>query len=68
MCCVYEVQYNIWCVHIGTVQIRQYLCGSVPSVQCTVCEYFVHMFVCCVHFNETVAHTSACSCRVLTLL
>ena len=36
-CCVYVVQYNIWCMHICTVPIRQWLCGSVWSVQRTVC-------------------------------
>ena len=48
LCCLYELQNSIWCMHIRTVLIRQWLCESVSSVQCTVCVCFVHMFVCCV--------------------
>ena len=33
-----------------------------------VCSVHMYMFVCCVHFNETVAHTSTCRCRDFTLL
>ena len=70
VCCVCEVgTYSITSgAYIHTVPIIQWLCGSVSSVQCTVCVCSVHMFVCCVHFSETVAHTNACSCRVFTLL
>ena len=56
------------CTYTYTVLIRQWLCESVSSVQCTVCVCFVHMFVCCVRFNETVAHTRAYSCGVFSLL
>ena len=67
--CVYEVQ-NILCMHICTCCTNQTVVVW-ERLECSVhcmCMLSVHMFVCCVHFNETVAHISACSCKVFTLL
>ena len=29
---------------------------------------YIRTLVCCVHFSETVTHTSACTCKVFSLL
>ena len=68
VCCVYEVQYLVHALYqsdsscVGVFQVF-----SVLYVQ-YVYVLYIRTFVCCVHFGETVAHTSACSCRVFTLL
>ena len=45
------------CTYVCAVPIIQWLCGSVSSVQCTVCVCSVHMFVCVVFTSMKLLHT-----------